>query len=198
MPLALTAGAGVSCRIHACNAVRELCVGSDANKELFAAEALGTLMDLLTCESQHLQEAALSAVGEILDGCPIAKDIAHNERLIGELLLSSLSQNHRVKLQAAHAIGRLLVDHKDSQRQVSNLELEIAEFDWVPTNGLACLACGLAEEDLEIQLSFAQALLNCVYDDQGNMDILFSDETLQLVWACAQNGRVRPGSSDAF
>ena len=129
----------------------------------------------------RLQESALSTLGEIAEGSGLAKDKAHASGFLGVLLLSTVAPNHRVKLQAVRTVGRLVVDHEGNQRQMSQLELEMAEFDWVPINGIACLACGLVEEDLTLQLSFAQAVLNCVYDDVDNLDLLFSDDTLSLV-----------------
>jgi hypothetical protein len=64
------AGEAEDGRIAACGALRELCVGNAANKELFAASAMSGLVGAMDSESQHLQVV-------LVDGHALIPIISH-------------------------------------------------------------------------------------------------------------------------
>jgi hypothetical protein len=101
--------------------------------------------------------------------------------VVGVLLMATMVPNQRVKVAAARALGRLVAGSGGLQREVLCLELEAPDFGWRVINGLTCLAAGLREAHLALQVSTAQALLNCVDGSPEAMELLFAADTLDLV-----------------
>lgn len=164
-------------RIAAAAAVRDLCVGNAANKELFSASAMPALVRALGSESQHLQEAAAAAYSELVEGCNAGKQAARRAGAPGQLLRLCASANGRVRLQAVRALARSLADDPPNQDLMRADVVSVSSIA-PPTTGLGTLAAGLRDTEPALRRAFAQALLACVYDNRANMAALQQPQLL--------------------
>ena len=82
-------------RINACTAIQELSIGNPANKKLFSDLAMRMLVQLMSSESQHVQEAASAALSAVLEGSQVAHGAARGAGSLEALLSLLLVRNNR-------------------------------------------------------------------------------------------------------